>query len=526
MNLKKLLPIIGIFILIFILFTLDIRKIIDIFLNINPIYTILSFFILVPLLVLVNIEWQMLLRKQKIRVSFWYSIKNFFIGYFYGFVTPGGFGAYTRAIYLSDESNAPLPKCLSNIIIFNIVEFFSMMTVGAVGAIFLSSIYPYLFYTIIVILVIVLLLYSFFFKKERSKLIFTRIVKMRIFENVKDKVENSIDSFYEDLPKFKDVLIPYGLSITGWFLKYILYFFIAKLFLIEISIFYFIMIMAVADVIASIPISIYGIGTRELALITMFGVFVPGVTEEQIVSLSLFWFVISWLTPSIIGAFVTVSETRKVEFKLNNKTASEFEKYMQKYPKLYQHLAEIVKKNLPKKKKNPKILDLGIGPGLLSKEIINKIPNANIIGVDPSEEMLKLANMNIKNKKFETRLGSSEKIPVTNAKIDLVVSRFSLTYWNNPITSFSEINRVLNPKGKIVIEFLNKDFSKLKLFLIKMNMYFKSASSNVINYHISAYDTAYSIDTVKELLRKSGFKLVYEEGSKKDWKYIIVGQRQ
>jgi hypothetical protein len=43
-------------------------------------------------------------------------------------------------------------------------------------------------------------------------------------------------------------------------------------------------------VIASIPISIYGLGTREAALITIFSFF--DVIPENVVILSLFWFVI------------------------------------------------------------------------------------------------------------------------------------------------------------------------------------------------------------------------------------------
>ena len=310
MNFKKILPVIGIVILVVILFTLDLGKIFDIFSNLNPLYSFLSFFILVPLLILANIEWQLLLRRQKIHVSFWYSIKNFFIGYFYGFITPGAFGAYTRAIYLSKESGAPLPKCVSNIIIFNTLEFIAMLFVGALGAIYLSHLYPHLFYTIIVAIIIVIALFLFFFKTERSKVVFRKIIQTRIFATLKDKLEGSVDSFYEDLPRFRDVLIPFGLSLLGWALKYVMFFYVAKMFSINIGFIDFIFIMAVVEVVASIPVSIYGLGTREVSMIAMFAVF--GVAKEPIVSLSLFWFVVIWLTPSIFGAVITTIETKKM----------------------------------------------------------------------------------------------------------------------------------------------------------------------------------------------------------------------
>ncbi|KYK20906.1 hypothetical protein AYK24_03475 [Thermoplasmatales archaeon SG8-52-4] len=524
MKIKNLLPILGIIILIIILSTLDLQKIVDIFLKINVIYSILSFFVIIPLILLANIGWQLLLKKQKINVSFWYSVKNFFIGYFYGFITPGAFGAYIRSIYLSKESGAQIPKCVSNIIIFNTIDYLGLLIIGAIGAIYLSSIFSYLFLIIIVVIIIVITLFFFFFKDKRSRIFFIKIFQSRIFSTIKDKIEKSLTSFYEDLPKFKDIILPFSISIFGWILKYIMLFFIAKLFFIEIPFFTFLMIMAIAEVISSLPISIYGLGTREAALITIFKIW--GVESENVVSFSLFLFVIIWLSPSIVGSVVTFFETKKIDkFVLNKKTVKNFENYMKRYPELYKYLTEIVKKNIIKKIQTPTIIDLGSGPGLLSLEISKQIPKAQIIAIDPSDDMLKLANKNVKKEGFKTFRGTSDSINLENNIADIVVSRFSLTYWNSPTKSFKEIYRVLKPGGKFVLEALNKDFPKYKLFLIKLHMYFKSAGSDVIRYHIEGYKTAYKMQNVEMLLKKIGYKITYKEFIKNDWKYLIVAEK-
>lgn len=525
MNLKKLLPVVGIVILVYILANLDIQRIIDIFSNLNPLYCFLSFFIMLPLLILANIEWQILLKKQKINVSFFYSIKNFFIGYFYGFVTPGGFGAYIRSIYLSEESGSPLPKCFSNIIIFNTVEFIAMMSIGSIGAIFLSSIYPNLFYVIVSLTVLVIALFMFFFKDKRSKILFTKIVKSRIFASLQHRIEGNVESFYEDLPKFKDAILPFGISVFGWFLKYSMLFLIAKMFLVEIPYVYFIMVMAVADVIASIPISIYGLGTREAALITMFNVW--GIEKETIVSFSLFWFVVVWLTPSLIGTVITFFETKSFDnkFVLTDNTVKRFESYMRKYPKFYQGLAETVKKNIPKKTKKPIIVDIGVGPGILTAEVKKQVPDAKIVGVDLSEKMLKAANANVNSNDFQTMIATAEKIPLKNDFADLVVSRFSLTYWEKPVESFLEIKRVLKPGGKLVLEALNKDYPKSRLLFTKIHMNLKLAGDDLIKYHVDAYKTAYRIQDVERLLKKNGFKITFKDSKEKDWKYTIIAEK-
>jgi len=305
-------PLIGIIILIIILTTVDFNQIKDIFLEINPIYSFLSFFLILPLVIIANIEWQILLKKQKIDVKFSYTVKNFFIGYFYGFISPGALGAYTRAIYLADESQDPLPKCFSNIVILNTIDYLALLILGAIGAIYLSSRFPYLFISILIVTAFILVLFFFFFfKREKSKAFFTRIIRSRVFSTLKHRLEGYIDSFYEDLPRFRDVLIPFSISILSWILKYIMIFYIATLFKIEIPMIDLILILAVSDVVASAPISIYGLGTRELSLLSLLSIF--SVTKEQVVSLSLFLFVILWLFPSIIGAIVTIFETKRFE---------------------------------------------------------------------------------------------------------------------------------------------------------------------------------------------------------------------
>jgi hypothetical protein len=99
-------------------------------------------------------------------------------------------------------------------------------------------------------------------------------------------------------------------------IHFIEFYLISKLFLIDVDIIYFIPIIAISDIVASFPITIYGLGTREITLITLFSVFI--IAPEKIVSLSLFWFVIVWLLPSILGAIITIRE----DINITNKNIS------------------------------------------------------------------------------------------------------------------------------------------------------------------------------------------------------------
>ena len=522
MNYKKVLPVIGLVLLFFILSTLDFQKISVIFLNINPLYPFLAFFAIVPLIFLVNIEWQILLKKQKIHVRFFYSLKNIFIGYFYGFVSPGGLGGYTRVLYLKDKSKAPLLKCFSNIVIFNTIEYFSLLLLGVIGALLLISRFPAVFLLTIGMIVVVVILAWFFFGKKRINF-FNRIIQSRVFTvMIREKLEESTDFFYEDLPGFRDIFLPFCLSILGWILSFVEMYIIARfLFSIDVPLVYFVLMMAVGDVVASLPVTVYGLGTREAMLIALFSVFNVG--REEIVSLSLFWFVVVCLIPSIIGAVVVFFESReRKEFVLDKKLVRKFERYMGKYLWLYRSLAVVVKNNIPSRVVKPFIVDLGTGPGFLSSMLNKIVPSAKVVGIDPSFEMLRCARR--KSDASFVR-GCSHRLPLKNDSVDVVVSRFSLAYWNDLEKCFKEIYRVLKPDGKVVIEALNRGFPRWRLFLLKTHMFFKLAGFDVIKYHSDAYRMAYTVRSVEGFLTKTGFKITYREGKEKDWKFIVVAQK-
>lgn len=209
---------------------------------------------------------------------------------------------------------------------------------------------------------------------------------------------------------------------------------------------------------------------------------------------------------------------------IDDKTAEKFARYMKKYPELYHHLARVVKHYAPKKK--PVIIDLGIGPGLLSQELHTQMPNAIIIGVDPNKKMLSLAQQNACFDTFEAKLGSSENIPVDDGSADIVVSRFSLTYWKDPKKSFSEMFRVLKKDGCVILEVINKDFPIWRLFLIKVHMLFNKAGADVTKYHVDVYKDAYTIDQVEQFFFNAGFSVVEKEGNRKEWKFLIVGKKK
>ena len=101
--------------------------------------------------------------------------------------------------------------------------------------------------------------------------------------------------------------------------------------------------------------------------------------------------------------------------------------------------------------KKKKVLDVGCGDGALTYRIVKK--GAEVIGLDNSEEGIRLAEQIFSEKKIPTRfiLASAYKIPLESNSIDCVVLSEVIEHVAEPEKILSEIQRVLKPEGKVVI---------------------------------------------------------------------------
>lgn len=313
MKFRKLFIIIGLILFIFILSTINLSKILEIFRAIHPFYLFLCFFSCFPVILLSNYQWQVLLKHHNIHIDFTTSLKNIFIGYFYGFITPGGIGGYTRIVYMHDETEIPYVKCFSNIILFNTIDFISLLWIGLIGGMILTIHFPQLYTFLIVIIsilsIVFLLVYSFLIKTQPLQYLFNIVMRSSFFNAHAEKLNGTIQQFYEDMPQFRDIMFPFLLSIGGWLLRFCLFYFVAQLFSISLFLPLFIAILIVADIVALIPISIYGLGTREATLLGLFSLF--NIPAENVISFSLFIFIVSWMIPSFIGLILAIIERSK-----------------------------------------------------------------------------------------------------------------------------------------------------------------------------------------------------------------------
>ncbi|MEO6583311.1 MAG: class I SAM-dependent methyltransferase [Ferruginibacter sp.] len=198
-------------------------------------------------------------------------------------------------------------------------------------------------------------------------------------------------------------------------------------------------------------------------------------------------------------------------FDENKNTVDVFNEMAEVYQKnymnvdIYQEPLEYLLTNL---NSEDSILDLACGPGNVVQYLANKNNNLNLTGLDLSDEMIRLAKLNVPKAKFE--VADCRDLNHLESRYNAIVCNFLLPYLTeNEIEKlFSEVYNLLVPNGIFYLGFITEDQNRLAI--VK-----SSKGHNVsVNY--------YSIDFVTKVLHDNKFFIRYS----KDFASINLNQEQ
>ncbi|MBD2106313.1 class I SAM-dependent methyltransferase [Nodosilinea sp. FACHB-13] len=151
-----------------------------------------------------------------------------------------------------------------------------------------------------------------------------------------------------------------------------------------------------------------------------------------------------------------------------------------------------------------RILDLGCGTGTLIQCLLRLNPETEIIGLDPSAEMLNVARQKLP-KSVELRIGSADNIPFPNESFDLVISTNAFHYFRHPYQAIQEVKRVLGPNGHLVITDWCDDYLTCRICDIFLRLFNRA--------HFRTYGTS----ECQRMLQDEGLAKVSIEKYKIDW---------
>jgi len=135
---------------------------------------------------------------------------------------------------------------------------------------------------------------------------------------------------------------------------------------------------------------------------------------------------------------------------------------------LFKYFRYIVLRKLKVMYQGGIVLDAGCGPGYLAFRIGKKYIESKVIGVDISEEILKIALHNrsiYKTYNVQFIKADVSRLPVSSGSVDLIFSTLSLHHWSERDKAIAEFHRILKPGGKMLIFDLRRDEPLLVYYL-------------------------------------------------------------
>lgn len=306
MKILKLLPLIGVSILIYIIYKVGLINLYKTIITANLYYVFLSLLLLVISILALTFKWYTILKLQDININFLYALKLYFISVFYGVITPARTGSIIRASYLKDKTDKSFGACASSIILERLMDLFVIFVVSVTGCIVFSKYISSWLPIILVFFVVFILLSLLLLKKNINRLFFMFIYNFLIPERLKEKSREIYDSFYSNMPSIKKMIYPLVLTIATWTIIGVHFYFITRAYSVNISFFNTTLIFIIATMVGLIPITIGGLGTKEATLIYLFSFF--GVGAATVVSISFLVLITAHIIPPSIGFFFSIKE--------------------------------------------------------------------------------------------------------------------------------------------------------------------------------------------------------------------------
>lgn len=302
---NKYIKIIGLGIFVIILAKVDFLNLLNIVKEINFLYMSIAFALIFPVLMIKAWRWQYLLKLQNIIYPYNKSFLTYLKGFYLGLITPGRIGEFSKTGFLKSEMGIPLSKSGSSVFADKFIDMLLLMFFGSLGLSIYFENKIGLYILVLSLLFLIMFLSIINSPKNILRSFWSKIGQIN---------QNRILLFFNGLKNIVSVKIIFAIFLTV--LAYALFFlqgyFVALAIGMPLPILFIVFSVSSASLAASLPISIWGIGTREAVFIFAFKTI--GIGMENALSFSFLLFTINYLCCGFIGLLAWLEIHNKILF--------------------------------------------------------------------------------------------------------------------------------------------------------------------------------------------------------------------
>jgi len=289
MKIKKYSFLIGPLIFIYILYKIDLSRLVKILSSVKITFILLAITILPLFFLVITLKWKKIINSCNINFSFKNALFSFFKGITLGIITPSRLGELYRFKYLQRISRCSFGISLATVVIDRLIDLVALIMLGLLSVSVLVHIYAVkisimmiaLFFCFFIVCLIILT------KKRYMKKILRPFFRMFVPEYYKKRVALHFNEFYKGLKSIGistyTICIFYTLMV--WTLNILLAYLLSESLMLGIPFWFMALVVPLAGIVNLIPISVLGIGTSQAAFIFILSLI--GIFPESAVALSI-----------------------------------------------------------------------------------------------------------------------------------------------------------------------------------------------------------------------------------------------
>ncbi|MGD9972860.1 MAG: YbhN family protein [Desulfatirhabdiaceae bacterium] len=259
----------GTFVLLILLF--DPKQIAETLAGANPLYTTLAFLMCMVVMLVRACRWQLILRDMNILTRFWRIAEIYLISNWFSTFLPGSVGGDIYKVYGLTRDGKQTLHSLATVFIERFTGLLALISVALVTVIFFSHMMPAPLWMMLALVSIIagalfLLLFSTRFIQPVGLFLRNHAPLFRKWVS-EEKIALTVTIFQDMLHQPRLFVRAYVLGIFMQFLVLASYYFVARALNQHIPFLFFLIFFPLIEIISLIPVSINGMGIRELLLV-------------------------------------------------------------------------------------------------------------------------------------------------------------------------------------------------------------------------------------------------------------------
>ncbi len=250
-----------------------------------------------------GVRWSYLLKMQGAAYSVWNCFLIYMGTLYLGNVTPGRVGDFAKVFYLKKDLGFSMGRGMASVLVDRVFDLYLLLVLGGLGILVnpmpedpASAKMVLAVKAFFVILVLITLLA---FNKKIGGMLLKAAFQRLMKQEHRDKTERMYEEFHTGMAAFykPSILVPVFLSVVSYLFFFWGCYMVAQSFGLGINVFYLSFCVSIVNIVSLL--TLLGMGTRETALLILFGL--VHLTPDQSITYSLLLLFVGVILFSLLG---------------------------------------------------------------------------------------------------------------------------------------------------------------------------------------------------------------------------------